>query len=120
MTVATNSKPLQYGSHNNIKSIIKQSGSWTDCHGRAVSPPSSTYDPCGTPTITNRPEPAPSFALNRTNVKKSKERRTDLCIETGQSLGLMIRGGSEFNLGIYITGIDRHSVADKAGLKVCF
>ena len=36
-----------------------------------------------------------------------------------QNLGLMIRGGSEFGLGIYITGLDRHSVAENAGLKVC-
>lgn len=42
----------------------------------------------------------------------------DLCIEPGQSLGLMIRGGLEYNLGIYITGVDKDSVADRAGLMV--
>lgn len=44
----------------------------------------------------------------------------DLCIEPGQSLGLMIRGGLEYNLGIYITGVDKDSVADRAGLMVSF
>ena len=34
-----------------------------------------------------------------------------------QSLGLMIRGGSEYGLGIYVTGVDRMSAADTAGLK---
>lgn len=43
----------------------------------------------------------------------------DLCIEPGQSLGLMIRGGLEYNLGIFITGVDKDSVADRAGLMVC-
>lgn len=42
----------------------------------------------------------------------------DLCIEPGQSLGLMIRGGVEYNLGIFITGVDKDSVADRAGLMV--
>ena len=30
----------------------------------------------------------------------------------------MIRGGHEFGLGIYITGVDAYSVAEKTGLKV--
>lgn len=46
--------------------------------------------------------------------------QVDLCIEPGQSLGLMIRGGLEYNLGIYITGVDKESVADRAGLMVCY
>jgi hypothetical protein len=34
----------------------------------------------------------------------------------------MIRGGVEYNLGIFITGVDKDSVADRAGLMVsmCF
>ncbi|KAG8287411.1 Deafness, autosomal recessive [Homalodisca vitripennis] len=40
----------------------------------------------------------------------------ELSIEPGQSLGLMIRGGVEYNLGIFITGVDKDSVADRAGL----
>lgn len=45
-------------------------------------------------------------------------RRVELLIEPGQSLGLMIRGGVEYGLGIFITGVDKDSVADRAGLKV--
>ena len=30
----------------------------------------------------------------------------------------MIRGGSEYGLGIYVTGVDRSSAADSAGLRV--
>ena len=39
-------------------------------------------------------------------------------IGAGGSLGLMIRGGNEFGLGIYITGVDKYSVAENAGIKV--
>lgn len=45
-------------------------------------------------------------------------RRVELVIEPGQSLGLMIRGGIEYGLGIYVTGVDKDSVADLAGLNV--
>lgn len=45
-------------------------------------------------------------------------RRVEIVIEPGQSLGLMIRGGIEYGLGIYVTGVDKDSVADLAGLNV--
>lgn len=45
-------------------------------------------------------------------------RRVELVIEPGQSLGLMIRGGIEYGLGIYVTGVDKDSVADRVGLNV--
>lgn len=45
-------------------------------------------------------------------------RQVELVIEPGQSLGLMIRGGIEYGLGIYVTGVDKDSVADIAGLMV--
>ena len=44
--------------------------------------------------------------------------QVNVVVNEGESLGLMIRGGKEFGLGIYITGIDTYSVADHAGLKV--
>lgn len=50
----------------------------------------------------------------------SRVRRVELVIEPGQSLGLMIRGGVEYGLGIYVTGVDKDSVADRAGLSVSF
>lgn len=41
-----------------------------------------------------------------------------LVVEPGKQLGISIRGGSEFGLGIYISGVDEGSVADTYGLKV--
>ncbi|KAH0950882.1 hypothetical protein HN011_012047 [Eciton burchellii] len=75
-----------------------QSCSWMDRQGRPASPPplhpprDSRYGP--------------------------RTRKVELCIEPGQSLGLMIRGGLEYGLGIYVTGVDKDSVADRAGLLV--
>ena len=42
----------------------------------------------------------------------------NIFVEDGEKLGLMIRGGSEYGLGIYIAGVDPDSMAEKAGLKV--
>lgn len=41
-----------------------------------------------------------------------------MVVEEGHRLGLMIRGGREFGLGIYISGVDQLSTAEEAGLKV--
>ncbi|XP_059060374.1 whirlin isoform X4 [Achroia grisella] len=78
--------------------VGRASCSWMDRYGRPASPPPA------------RPP--------RSSSKDRSIRRVDLCIEPGQSLGLMIRGGLEYNLGIYITGVDKESVADRAGLMV--
>ncbi|XP_066143648.1 whirlin isoform X2 [Euwallacea fornicatus] len=82
---------------------MRQTCSWMDRHGRPVSPPL---------------EYSRGRTGNRTSSKDRSVRRVDLCIEPGQSLGLMIRGGVEYNLGIFITGVDKESVADRAGLLV--
>ncbi|KAM7416832.1 hypothetical protein PAMA_018752 [Pampus argenteus] len=42
----------------------------------------------------------------------------NLNMDDGRSLGLMIRGGAEYGLGIYITGVDPGSAADAGALKV--
>ena len=41
-----------------------------------------------------------------------------MVVKPKQSLGLMIRGGSEYGLGVYVTGVDDNSAAENAGLKV--
>jgi S1-C subfamily serine protease len=46
--------------------------------------------------------------------------QVELSIEPGQSLGLMIRGGIEYGLGVFVTGVDPGSVAERAGLMVSF
>lgn len=76
----------------------QQQCAWMDRHGRPVSPP---YEYGG-----------------RQNDRRDRIRRIDLLIESGQSLGLMIRGGIEYGLGIFVTGIDKDSVAERAGLMV--
>lgn len=73
---------------------------WIDRHGRSVSPPHE-YS-------------------HRRMEKMDRVRRIDLLIEPGQSLGLMIRGGIEYGLGIFVTGVDKDSVAERAGLMVKF
>ncbi|KYQ53335.1 Whirlin [Trachymyrmex zeteki] len=75
-----------------------QSCSWMDRQGRPASPPP--------------PHPP------RDSRYGPRTRKVELCIEPGQSLGLMIRGGLEYGLGIYVTGVDKDSVADRAGLLV--
>ncbi|XP_034943794.1 whirlin isoform X7 [Chelonus insularis] len=75
----------------------QQSCSWMDRQGRPASPP-------------------PLYP--RDSHYGSRTRKVELCIEPGQSLGLMIRGGLEYGLGIYVTGVDKDSVADRAGLLV--
>ena len=73
--------------------------SWMDRQGRPASPPP--------------PSSRDSRYCPRT-------RKVELLIEPGQSLGLMIRGGLEYGLGIYVTGVDKDSVSDRAGLLVSF
>ncbi|XP_076167140.1 whirlin protein dyschronic isoform X1 [Ptiloglossa arizonensis] len=76
----------------------QQSCSWMDRQGRPASPP-PVYPP-------------------RDSRYCPRTRKVELCIEPGQSLGLMIRGGLEYGLGIYVTGVDKDSVADRAGVLV--
>ncbi|CAG7835689.1 unnamed protein product [Allacma fusca] len=64
---------------------------WVDRYGAPVSPPK----------------------LNDSWPKRSLE----IEIQPGQNLGLMIRGGAEYGLGIYVTGVDPGSVAERAGLQ---
>ena len=44
--------------------------------------------------------------------------QVNLCVKPGQKLGLMIRGGCEYGIGLYVTGVDANSAAEHAGLKV--
>ncbi|XP_039362827.1 whirlin isoform X3 [Mauremys reevesii] len=55
-------------------------------------------------------------ALDR--VTHAEAVKVNLVLNEGKSLGLMIRGGAEYALGIYITGVDKGSEAESTGLKV--
>ena len=39
-------------------------------------------------------------------------------VEKGRRLGLVIRGGAEYGLGIFISGVDRNSLSEQSGLCV--
>lgn len=94
----------------------RQTCSWMDKHGRPASPP---YDFEGRRSDRRERFVAnPRFAHMKLTNFRRRVRRVDLVIEPGQSLGLMIRGGIEYGLGIYVTGVDKDSVADRAGLIV--
>ncbi|NXJ12039.1 WHRN protein, partial [Odontophorus gujanensis] len=86
---------------------------WVDPQGRSVSPPT------GLPHHQNS-------SLHKDGEKRSHlqllqegdEKKVNLVLNEGKSLGLMIRGGAEYSLGIYITGVDKGSEAESTGLKV--
>lgn len=103
----------------------RQTCSWMDRHGRPASPPADLeggrrHDR----RLVKGSRQEGYFEFNLNDLRKltaptfSRIRRVELLIEPGQSLGLMIRGGIEYGLGIYITGVDKDSVADRAGLMV--
>ncbi|XP_068594471.1 whirlin-like [Brachionichthys hirsutus] len=74
--------------------------SWVDPQGRSVSPPPDSHE------------------ANQRQGHGMDERVVHLNMDDGLSLGLMIRGGAEYGLGIYITGVDPGSAADAGALKV--
>ncbi|XP_022614565.1 whirlin-like [Seriola dumerili] len=74
--------------------------SWVDPQGRSVSPPPDSQEG------------------NQRLGPGMEERTVNLNMDDGRSLGLMIRGGAEYGLGIYITGVDPGSAADAGALKV--
>ncbi|KFP13978.1 Whirlin, partial [Egretta garzetta] len=86
---------------------------WVDPQGRSVSPP------MGLPHHQHS-------SLHKDSEKRSHlqllqegdEKKVNLVLNEGKSLGLMIRGGAEYSLGIYITGVDKGSEAESTGLKV--
>nr|XP_034969516.1 whirlin [Zootoca vivipara] len=86
---------------------------WVDPQGRSISPP------------TGLPQHQ-SSSLHKDSEKRSHlqllqegdEKKVNLVLNEGRSLGLMIRGGAEYALGIYITGVDKGSEAESTGLKV--
>ena len=39
-------------------------------------------------------------------------------VDSGQELGISIRGGAEHGLGVYISEVEEGSVAENYGLKV--
>uniref|UniRef100_A0A8C8SND9 Whirlin n=1 Tax=Pelusios castaneus TaxID=367368 RepID=A0A8C8SND9_9SAUR len=86
---------------------------WVDPQGRSASPPMGLAQ-------------HQSSSLQKDSEKRSHlqllqegdEKKVNLVLTEGKSLGLMIRGGAEYALGIYVTGVDKGSEAESTGLKV--
>ncbi|XP_071485975.1 whirlin-like [Diadema antillarum] len=93
--------------------LSHQTYTWVDPNGRSVSPPPD-IDPLRGRMLNDSQNRKSSLNL----LKSGDEKKVNVVVNEGESLGLMIRGGKEFGLGIYITGIDTYSVADDCGLKV--
>ncbi|KAK3739381.1 hypothetical protein QZH41_015764, partial [Actinostola sp. cb2023] len=95
---------------------------WIDPAGQRVSPP---------PNVDSNGREMSIDGIHRSDLRllgDDDERKVGLSsnscyiqvnifVEDGDKLGLKIRGGAEYGLGIYIAGVDPKSAADKAGLK---
>ncbi|XP_027723986.1 whirlin-like isoform X6 [Vombatus ursinus] len=87
---------------------------WVDPHGRSISPPGGL--PQHQSSSLRRQEGERRSILQF--LPEGDEKKVNLVLGEGRSLGLMIRGGAEYALGIYITGVDPGSEAESSGLKV--
>ncbi|XP_072096053.1 whirlin isoform X1 [Mobula birostris] len=87
---------------------------WVDPLGRSVSPPPALLGHKSNLSWENESERRSHLQL----LRDGDEKKVNLVLEDGRSLGLMVRGGAEYALGIYITGVDQGSVAEASGLKV--
>ncbi|KAM9840865.1 whirlin [Aulostomus maculatus] len=87
---------------------------WVDPHGRSVSPPPDLPEHRSATLRRNESQRRSNMQL----LQEGDEKKVNLVLDDGRSLGLMIRGGAEYALGIYITGVDQGSAAECGGLKV--
>ena len=65
-----------------------------------------------------RPPKFPVPSRPSSDAVSSPPLQVNLVLGDGRSLGLTIRGGAEYGLGIYVTGVDPGSEAESSGLKV--
>ncbi|NWY05303.1 WHRN protein, partial [Nothoprocta ornata] len=86
---------------------------WVDPQGRSVSPPLGLLHHQNS-SLRKDSEKRSHLQL----LQEGDEKKVNLVLNEGKSLGLMIRGGAEYSLGIYITGVDKGSEAESTGLKV--
>uniref|UniRef100_A0A8C6DQ00 Whirlin n=1 Tax=Moschus moschiferus TaxID=68415 RepID=A0A8C6DQ00_MOSMO len=87
---------------------------WVDPQGRSISPPSGLPQPHGSTLRQHEGDRRSTLHL----LQGGDEKKVNLVLGDGRSLGLTIRGGAEYGLGIYITGVDPGSEAESSGLKV--
>ncbi|KAB0373134.1 hypothetical protein FD755_014793 [Muntiacus reevesi] len=87
---------------------------WVDPQGRSISPPSGLPQPHGSALRQHEGDRRSTLHL----LQGGDEKKVNLLLGNGRSLGLTIRGGAEYGLGIYVTGVDPGSEAESSGLKV--
>ncbi|XP_039330662.2 whirlin isoform X2 [Saimiri boliviensis] len=87
---------------------------WVDPQGRCTSPPSGLPQSHGGTLRQQESDRRSTLHL----LQGGDEKKVNLVLGDGRSLGLTIRGGAEYGLGIYITGVDPGSEAEGSGLKV--
>ncbi|XP_029625009.1 whirlin [Salmo trutta] len=87
---------------------------WVDPQGRSVTPPPDLPEHRSATLRRSDSQRRSNMQL----LQEGDEKKVNLVLDDGRSLGLMIRGGAEYALGIYITGVDRGSAAECGGLKV--
>ncbi|CAI9171394.1 unnamed protein product [Rangifer tarandus platyrhynchus] len=87
---------------------------WVDPQGRSISPPSGLPQPHGSALRQHEGDRRSTLHL----LQGGDEKKVNLLLGDGRSLGLTIRGGAEYGLGVYVTGVDPGSEAESSGLKV--
>ncbi|XP_037652859.1 whirlin isoform X1 [Choloepus didactylus] len=87
---------------------------WVDPQGRSTSPPAGLPPSRGGSLGQREGDRRSGLHL----LAEGDEKKVNLVLGDGRSLGLTIRGGAEYGLGIYITGVDPGSEAESSGLKV--
>ncbi|KAJ3582893.1 hypothetical protein NHX12_000132, partial [Muraenolepis orangiensis] len=95
--------------------VTNQVYTWVDPQGRGVSPPPDLPQHRSTTLRRTGSQRRSTMQLLQDGDQKKVN---NLVLDDGRSLGLIIRGGAEYSLGIYITGVDQGSAAECGGLKL--
>ncbi|XP_078381387.1 uncharacterized protein LOC144664126 isoform X3 [Oculina patagonica] len=94
-----------------ISFVAESTCKWVDMRGRRASPP---------PGVDSNGRILTADGIHKSDLRllgDDDERKVNIFVEDGAKLGLMIRGGSDYGLGIYIAGVDPDCIAEQAGLK---
>ncbi|XP_065068288.1 uncharacterized protein LOC135693678 isoform X2 [Rhopilema esculentum] len=83
---------------------------WVDTNGRPSSPPLNFREKS---SQISRSRSIGDIRL----LQDDEERRVIVHVQSGTRLGLKIRGGMEYGLGIYVSAVDRNHMAEKSGIR---
>ena len=93
--------------------LSNQAYAWIDTAQQPCSPPPEEESL----SLQGGPGSTANFPLSLSDA--FPERQCSLLVSDDIHLGLLIRGGLEYGLGIYVTGLDKASAAEAANLQVC-